>query len=594
MLTNIFYDLIQYDLFVINLVLRLLRDEYPQYALTGKLAALEGAVASAALFGSVIGQVVAGTLADVIGRKKIFIATAVLIIVGCFGSASSMETPLLTVYGQIACWRFFLGAGVGGEYPLAATVTSESSSASRRGALMAAVFAMQGVGSLLSVLVVIVCLSLQCSSGFTWRFSLAFGAVPVLIAFPWRMRMHETETFEKVQQNRRDVNSFQSQSYGSLSVTSMVANSRSNSQTSLHRFAMSGDHADGSKGYSGDYVIGTPHSTATTANKFSPEKNAQKLISGGPSESAHLIPKLSKLSTGDHHTHSEGDTPEISFSRYAEMHRAWMFYKWHIFGTAASWFLLDIVFYANGLFNHDITALILSPNHQTTSLQDAKNSLCLCLIGVPGYWLAVLGIDSIGRKSIQFNGFLIMALLFTICGLFHDWFVEPNSPPYRKWMFLLLYSLTFLFSNFGPNTTTFVIPGEIYPPEVKATCHGLSAASGKLGAAAGAYLFPMILNNIGVSTLGKHSSLGLRLCFFICAFVAVLGAIVTYFFIPTYGARDLEDPDVYLALDHDFVRPSDQTITVMRQTMQAKAAPYTMIEIIDSADNYCLPSSSGH
>lgn len=41
--------------------------------------------------------------------------------------------------------RAWTGAGVGGEYPLAATVTSESSSAASRGKLMAAVFAMQGV-----------------------------------------------------------------------------------------------------------------------------------------------------------------------------------------------------------------------------------------------------------------------------------------------------------------------------------------------------------------------------------------------------------------------------------------------------------------
>ena len=37
---------------------------------------------------------------------------------------------------------------MGGEYPLAATVTSESSSAASRGRLMAAVFAMQGVSEL--------------------------------------------------------------------------------------------------------------------------------------------------------------------------------------------------------------------------------------------------------------------------------------------------------------------------------------------------------------------------------------------------------------------------------------------------------------
>lgn len=49
-------------------------------------------------------------------------------------------------------------------------------------------------------------------------------------------------------------------------------------------------------------------------------------------------------------------------------------------------------------------------------------------------------------------------------------------------------SLNVLFSNFGPNTTTFIIPGEIFPPEVKATCHGLSAASGKLGTFVPEYL----------------------------------------------------------------------------------------------------------
>lgn len=217
-------------------------------------------------------------------------------------------------------------------------------------------------------------------------------------------------------------------------------------------------------------------------------------------------------------------------------------------------------------------------------------------------------------------------------------------------------------SNFGPNATTFVIPGEIYPPEVKATCHGLSAASGKLGewlnvfmsesmagsmnrrvgptltytvvhyagAAAGAYMFPLLLN------MFPHSTLGLRLCFFTCALVALVGqwkptyecicfwecitvdfknislymispscmlsiiialfylaicttkflfrclisftwtqqlqlllsipgAVSTYYFIPTYSARDLEDPDAYLALDHDCMRPSAELVMYMEQ-----------------------------
>lgn len=159
-------------------------------------------MASAALVGAIMGQVIAGSMADIIGRKRIFVATAALITIGSIGSACSLDTPSLTIYGQICCWRFILGAGVGGEYPLAATVTSESSSAGKRGSLMSAVFAMQGVGALLSGIVVYLCLYLGFSNAFTWRFALAFGAVPVMIAFPYRLRMHETESFERLKQER--------------------------------------------------------------------------------------------------------------------------------------------------------------------------------------------------------------------------------------------------------------------------------------------------------------------------------------------------------------------------------------------------------
>jgi hypothetical protein len=62
---------------------------------------------------------------------------------------------------------------------------------------------MQGVGSLLSVVIVMICLSIGMSDGFTWRFALAFGAVPVLVAFPFRLRMHETETFTRVAEERQ-------------------------------------------------------------------------------------------------------------------------------------------------------------------------------------------------------------------------------------------------------------------------------------------------------------------------------------------------------------------------------------------------------
>jgi len=50
-------------------------------------------------------------------------------------------------------WRFILGIGVGGEYPLSATISAETSSTQNRGKNTAMVFSMQGVGSMLATVV---------------------------------------------------------------------------------------------------------------------------------------------------------------------------------------------------------------------------------------------------------------------------------------------------------------------------------------------------------------------------------------------------------------------------------------------------------
>ena len=44
---------------------------------------------------------------------------------------------------QLIFWRFVLGFGIGGDYPLSATIMAEYSSTKWRGSFLAAVFAMQ-------------------------------------------------------------------------------------------------------------------------------------------------------------------------------------------------------------------------------------------------------------------------------------------------------------------------------------------------------------------------------------------------------------------------------------------------------------------
>lgn len=40
--------------------------------------------------------------------------------------------------------------------------------------------------------------------------------------------------------------------------------------------------------------------------------------------------------------------------------------------------------------------------------------------------------------------------------------------------------------NFGANATTYIIPAILFPVHQRGTCHGISAAAGKLGAILGA------------------------------------------------------------------------------------------------------------
>ena len=219
---------------------------------------------------------------------------------------------------------------------------------------------------------------------------------------------------------------------------------------------------------------------------------------------------------------------------------------------------------------------------------DARNAAFVCFMGVPGYWLSVLYLEKVGRKTVQMLGFFVMGILFLICGLGRSWFLGSSlhggtdgtyeKHKWRQWLFLLIYGLTFLFSNFGPNTTTFVIPGEIYPPAVRATCHGISAACGKLGAACGAYFFPLLLGPGGAAHPTEN---GLQNCMLICSFVAMIGLLVTYLFTPRYDGFSLDEENPYLMLECECLRPSAEQLSLISAQTDIPVMSYSMVQSVE-------------
>jgi PHS family inorganic phosphate transporter-like MFS transporter len=86
---------------------------------------------------------------------------------------------------------------------------------------------------------------------------------------------------------------------------------------------------------------------------------------------------------------------------------------------------------------------------------------------------------------------LILTILFSILASQYTYLSQQNIP-----LFITLYTLIQFFNNFGPNSTTFVLAGEVFPTRFRATAHGISAASGKAGAILAAHGFSL-LKDIG-------------------------------------------------------------------------------------------------
>ncbi len=192
------------------------------------------------------------------------------------------------------------------------------------------------------------------------------------------------------------------------------------------------------------------------------------------------------------------------------------FSKWQnlklLIGTSYSWFALDIAFYGLGLNSSTILTAIGfgTPSANLTGgdkiYENLKNitvgNMILSVAGlIPGYWATFLLVDRWGRKPIQLMGFTMLTILFCTMGFgYHKLLASDGG---RK-AFVFLYCLTNFFQNFGPNTTTFIVPGEAFPTRYRSTAHGISAASGKLGAIVAQVGFGKLVNIGGKNAFVNH------------------------------------------------------------------------------------------
>ena len=344
--------------------------------------------------GTVFGMVVFGYLADVLGRKKMYGIELMIIITATLAESLCSSSPAIGIIGVIVFWRVIMGIGVGGDYPLSAVITSEMADTKWRGAMVGAVFAMQGFGQFAAAMMVLIVTiafkdtlqavvspsdcdgACQRDVDIMWRVVLGFGGIPGWFALYYRLTIPETPR----------------------------------------------------------YTFDVKHNIAKAV------ADSRRLRSGkiGPARVDEIQQAKVKVEMLNYF---EAPPSIKEFYRYF---KDWKHFK-VLFGTAASWFLLDVAFYGLNLNTSTILGYIgfgSKSNIYEAFYNNAVGQLTLiCAGSIPGYWFTVALADVIGRKPIQIGGFFILTIIFTIIGF--------NFNHLSKGGLLALYILAQFFFNFG-------------------------------------------------------------------------------------------------------------------------------------------------
>ena len=389
------------------------------------------ALTAVALCGTLAGQLLFGYLGDKFGRRSVFGITLYIMITAAVAQMFSFGSSATGVIATLCFFRFCLGMGVGGDYPLSATLMSEYASKRNRGAMIAAVFAMQGIGYLFASAVAIIFSAIWMRAESTanpdhlWRIILAFGAIPTAATLYARLTLPETPRY------------------------TMFVNQNATQLVEDMNFVLAAERARAT----GEQVP-LPSSIAPVPT--------------------HLVPAQPAVVL---------QTRRTTFREF--LNKYWL----TLIGTASCWFLLDISFYSQNLTQSSVFSSVgwLPTNYTMTIAREAyftarAQAIVALSSTVPGYWCTVFTIEYLGRRNIQFMGFFFMTLFMAIlAGDFNN--LNGHGS------FVAIYCLTFFFANFGPNSTTFILPAEVYPTQYRTLGHGFSAACGKAGSIVGTFGF---------------------------------------------------------------------------------------------------------
>lgn len=202
--------------------------------------------------------------------------------------------------------------------------------------------------------------------------------------------------------------------------------------------------------------------------------------------------------------------------------------------ASVPWFLQDLGTYGIGIFTPIILAETVGHKKEhATAIADlvhndmlaARGAAMIDVLLIIGVLFAIFLADRLGRIPLQIGGFFGCAAGLAIAAL------STQAAGTTATLMIFAGFMLFNFStNIGPNAQTYLIAGEVFPTRIRAKGAGFAASFAKIGAVATAFLFPILLADIGTETL----LWGLVM-------TSLIGAVVTFLFRIEPAGKNLED-----------------------------------------------------
>ena len=478
-----------------------------------------GTANGVAFAGAIAGQLTMGYLGDVLGRNQAMTITLAI------SSVSALCTALLpvggadSVYVIIIFFRFMLGIGVGGIFPLAATKAAEDAAQTQllvREAEQAKTDAIAAAATGRKAPTVVSSANRQEENGAVDSLSSAksfFWQAPGAMA-PWLVACFLTyDDSMSIDTRWRLVLGLGAVPSFGVTVLSIIE-ARMNPGHLITRVSIS--------------VPTNQNTNSSAIEDLTALTGTQNLEIANNSISANRIRLESTASVVSEYGAFD-NRMEINLWRALG---TWKVQK-KLLASGGTWFLYDVCYYGVALFGGQIIgSLDTSGDDDVSSDTNIRNTsikeMIALSMAIPSMIFSISLLPCFSIKIIQIVGFYFQAICFFLLAVLTN--PLKNSP---NGLFAVYCLLLFALAG-GPGITCYLLPSEMFPKSIRSTCNGISAAAGKLGAVVGAYMYGPLADVTSFPFV-----------FVFCGCGCILGAIVTSSMIPDKKADTLgEKPPV--------------------------------------------------